>query len=290
MTLQETHELSAGNYPGKTSSRDAEPFHLGMPHMNGSGVSHSWLLREACHWQWSSIAARFGVRPSQIRDMSGKRVMASVIACTINGDATAFGEDDLCWLTHTCTPSPENGWRGQLDLTSDGKALRVEIVTAFAKRDGVSNTQLIPADMEDFLAPHRDGDEARRTNLIRTLGKRDLLRARDDNEPPHMSFNIDSGSELNGVGLVYFSALQELIAKSEANAVPDLGEGYPLNNRRVHFFGNLDAGDTLDVTSRASVSSFTGQPSVIVQHHARRRSDARVIVCAESIYGQPSYF
>ncbi len=261
------------------------PFRLGMPHMSATGVSRSWLLREATHRHWALIASQVGVNPSDLCDETGARVLASVVACTLNGDADAFNEDDTCEFMTTEYPSVSNGWRSQLDLISAGKSIRVEILTSFAKRNGASNTRLAPAELgAEFLASWEQED-ARRTKLIRMLGSRDRARAAQDTAPPHMTFEICPEGHLNGVGLVYFASIHDMVARSERNAIPDLVHAYPMRNRRVHYFGNLDAGDALDLTSSASVQAFSPNASVVVQTHGRRRSDGSVIVCAESIYG-----
>lgn len=277
MTLKSAQPIETVHYKN--------PFRLGMPHMSATGVRHSWLLRQATHRHWAQIAAQVGVNPSEFRDKKGARVLASVVACTLNGDADAFREDDLCELTTTERPSAANGWRSQLDLTSHGKSIRAEILTSFAKRDGPSNTALVTAELEDTFLTHRDHQDARRTGLIRRLGNGDRARAVKDSAPPHMSFEICQATHVNGVGLVYFANIHDMIARVESNAIPQLVKAYPMRNRRVHFFGNLDVGDTLELTSRASVQSFSPSASVVVQSSARRASDGVVIACSESTYG-----
>ncbi|WP_353471433.1 hypothetical protein PVT71_08900 [Salipiger sp. H15] len=256
-----------------------------MPHMGASGLRRSWLLREACHRHWLAIAEQAGVKPSELRDRSGARVMASVVACTVNGDARAFREDDECQLLMTEVPRAQNGWRSQCDLSARGKSLRVEIMTSFARRNGRSNAELGAPDLGGAFRAERDHADARRTCLIRTLGHHDRARAAQDDAPPHLSFEIQEDTHLNGVGLVYFAIIHDMIEQAERNAAPEFVGRFGMRDRRAHFFGNLDVGDRLDITARASAKALSPAACVLVRSHARRASDGRVIACAESIYG-----
>lgn len=260
-------------------------FRLGMPHMNARGVSCEWLLREACHLHWEAIASEFGVHPREFHDKSGARVLPTVVACTVDGDAEQFQEGDLCKITLVEKPSAENGWRSQVDLGAEKKALRVEILTSFARRNGSSNRALENAEIEAALVPSRDGDAAKRTNMIRLLGRNDRAKAEAETSPPHMTIPIDRDEHLNGVGLVYFAEIHRLITKAERNAIPDLVMTWPMRNRRVHYFGNLDAGDCLELTTKTSVQAFSPAASVVVKTFAKRGSDGAIVACAEAVYG-----
>lgn len=259
-------------------------FRLGMPHMDYAGVSREWLLREACHLHWESIAGDFGAHPKEFRDKSGARVLPSVVACTLNGDAEQFNEGDLCELIQVEKPSAANGWRSQVDLSADKEVLRAEIITSFARRNGPANRDLVRADMEDALKPAREGENARRTNIIRQLGISDREKAELETAPPHLTFPIDRDQHLNGVGLVYFAEIHKMIAKAERNAVPDLVASWPMRNRRVHYFCNLDVGDRLELTTSTSIQAYSPHASIVVKTFAKRSSDGAVVACAEAIY------
>ncbi|MEM1362972.1 MAG: LnmK family bifunctional acyltransferase/decarboxylase [Pseudomonadota bacterium] len=260
-------------------------FRLGMPHMNARGVSCDWLLREACHLHWEAIASDFGAHPSELRDKTGARVLPTVVACTLNGDAERFQEGDLCQIVLIEKPSKANGWRSQVEFSGNDKTLRVEIITSFARRNGPSNRALERAEIEPALVPSRDGDAAKRTNIIRTLGKSDHAIAKAKTAPPHLIIPIDRDQHLNGVGLVYFAEIHRMIRKAERNAIPDLVMTWPLQNRRVHYFGNLDAGDRLELTTETGVQAFSPTASVVVKTTAKRGSDGAIVSCAEAIYG-----
>lgn len=260
-------------------------FTLGMPHMACDGVSRGWLLRQACHAHWGAIASRLQARPTAFQDRDGARVLPSVVACTISGDATKFREDDVCTKYLTEKPRPENGWRSQLELRSHrADAIRAEIVTSFARRAGGSNRSLEPANLGSVFQTTRNHPEMRRTSLIRRFGNSMRARANADSDPPHRIVQIDRHQHVNGVGLVYFAAIHDILEAAEYNALPGPVQAWPMRERRVHYFANLDVGDCLEVTSRASAQSLVPSASVVVQSHARRGSDGKVVVVSESTY------
>lgn len=254
-----------------------------MPHMCADGASRSWLLREACHIHWSAIAARLGVNPTEFRDRSGARVLASVVACTVRGEAAQFREDDTCQMFLIETPSAENGWRSQVELRNTrNHRLRVEIITSFARRG--SDQTLEEAELEPHFQPHQEGDAARRASVIRRLGHALYVAASQIMDPPDEVIEVDPVKHVNGVGLVYFAAIHDMMAASERKALSDLARVWPMRDRRIHFYNTLDIGDKIEITYDANVQALSSQAGVVVVTHAKRASDGAVIAAAESIY------
>jgi probable biosynthetic protein (TIGR04098 family) len=262
------------------------PFRLGMPHMSAKGACRGWLLREACHIHWGRIAGQIGANPTEFRDRRGARVLPSVVACTVKGDARAFAEDDLCRFHLFEVPTAGNGWRSELALMSDrGAMLKTEIVTRFARRDGASNTSLVEADLEDHFRTPRNSGFASRSDLIRRLGEADRIVAEADGDVPFRTVPIERDIHIDGVGLVYFARIHDMVARCERGVLPVHAHSWPMLDRRMHFFGNLDAGDELAIHARAEAEAST---SAIVRSFVRRASDGAVIATAESLYGRRS--
>ena len=125
--------MENADHKNPTTSYVNSAFRLGMPHLDVRGVSSEWLLREACHIHWETIASDLGANPHEVRDLTGARVLPSVVACTLNGDAEDFKEGDLCQMNLAEKPVALNGWRSEVELIGPRSALKVEIVTSFSK-------------------------------------------------------------------------------------------------------------------------------------------------------------
>jgi probable biosynthetic protein (TIGR04098 family) len=261
-----------------------DPFHLGVPHLAEAWLSVPWLLRECCHGHGWAIALRLGTTPGKLRDATGARALASVVPAHLTGRPEAFAEDDVVEFRRIVWPGPQTGWRSETVLTSRaGAHAVVELVTAFAKRDGTSSTALAGAIMPPDFTSLRDAPECRRALLLRASGRAGRAAAEAMEGPPHLSVRIERDRHMNGVALCYFASFVSCFIAAEALALPPGWKHMP-RGRDVHFFGNLDAGDRLDITLHPVVSSLDGPAGVTVESAGRCRSDGEVIATCRSRY------
>lgn len=260
-------------------------FRLGMPHLNARGLSASWLMKEAGHMHWLAIAEELGTSPSRWVDHANKRCFASVVTATLSGSLGSFEEDMLCQFRMILEPSEKSSWLSQIDLESDdGSRISVEIMTVFASLSGRSNTSLVKSNVGSEALACKSGPEFMRARNLRNLGSLERQRAHDPDTPPHSSFRISNSDHLNGVGLVYFAQFQNFFANSEENAIPKLPNGFSLVARRVHYYGNMDPGDTLDIVTKVTTNVHNLSSWLMTYSSARRRSDGALVAACESSY------
>ncbi|MEO1307050.1 MAG: LnmK family bifunctional acyltransferase/decarboxylase [Pseudomonadota bacterium] len=268
---------------GAQTLSQTTPIRLGMPHLGSDGLSIAWLMKEAGHIHWLAVAEALGTAPSQWFDADGRRCFASVVAATLSGSTVAFQEDTICQFRVVSRPSPETNWLSQIDLeTATGERVCVELMTTFATLEGPSNMDLVRSKLSEGIAPPQT--MARRAQILRDLGKLERKRAEGAGTPPHLSIPISEKEHLNGVGLVYFAQFQNFFATAEANAIPKMPRGCNLVTRRIHYYGNLDPSDTLDIMTEITTNVHNISAWLISFSHARRRSDGNVIATCESSY------
>jgi probable biosynthetic protein (TIGR04098 family) len=204
------------------------------------------------------------------------------MSCAVSGRLDAFGEDDVVEFRRTVWPSPETGWRGETVLVSETEAFAmVELLTVFARRDGASNTRLVRAAVADDMAPRVDVSTCRRANVLRAVARAERAAAEAVEAPPHLSIRIGHEAHTNGVDLLYFATFFTAFGTGEqiCFAAP---EGPVLQTRKMHFYGNIDVGDTLDVT-RGPTSCHPDRPcGIAIGSVARRRSDGRLVASCRS--------
>lgn len=275
--------------PNLCDPRDAPWFMVGMPHMDGRGISLCWLLQEAGHLHWWSVAEYTGRHPNGLKDARGNRALPGVVAVVVSGRADMFREDDVVELKLVQRPSPLNGWRSVTELRSTaGTALTVELVTVFATRGGASNHALEAARMAPEFLAERGTMTSRRTDQIRrmgSLGRRDA-EAAADRTPPVQSVRISSHLHFNGVGLACFARLHDFFVTAEASAMQAVSPHPHLESRRIHYFGNLDEGDMLDFATTAGTRLVEGKSCLVMTSRARRRADGLVVAVCESVHGR----
>lgn len=272
----------------KRASHGAEQvtrLRLGMPNLDHAGLSTNWLQREACHLHWMALAEQFGTAPSALRDAQGRRMLPSVVASAVTGDPGVICEDDMATLWLEQRPEAGNGWYSCTRLATDkGNEVRVELVTAFAIRTGASNLTLAPADLPAFRRGLRGVPGSARADLLREEGNEARLRTPAEDMPPHTSIRIEPVFHFNGVQLVYFANFAVFFERAERNALPPMPRGFTHCATRTNWFGNLDAGDTLDIVADARANARRLEPEIIVSSHARRRSDKRLIAVRDAVF------
>lgn len=273
--------------PNLCDPRDAPWFMIGMPHLDGRGLSLSWFLREAGHQHWWAAAEYIGRSPHDIKDIHGNRALPGVVAVVVTGQADAFKEDDVVELRMTQRPSPLNAWRSVTELrATTGAILQVELVTNFAVRGAPSNHALEAATMPGDLLAERGTLTSRRTDLIRRMGSSARRDAEGDMTPRSLSVPISSHLHFNGVGLACFASLHDLFVTAETGFLQSEPETDQVVHRRIHYFGNLDAGDTLDISVQSEQRLVEGRNSLVTTSYAKRRMDGLVVAVCESVYGR----
>lgn len=271
--------------PNLCDPRDAPWFLLGMPHLNGQGLSLTWLLREAGHLHWWSLSEYTGRHPNDLKDVNGNRALPGVVACIVSGRTEAFKEDDVVELKQLQRPSTLNGWRSVIELrATTGVSLSVELVTVFSTRGGASNHSLETASMAQEFVAERGTVTSRRTDQIRRLGSIDRRRAEAEMQPPVLSVRVTSHLHFNGVGVACFAGIHDLFVAAEANSNLELTEFTHVETRRLHFYGNLDSGDMVDISVSVEERLVEGDEGLVMISNARRRADGLVVAVCESVY------
>lgn len=291
MGIQKMHAFSvkapyvSASEPNLCDPRDAPWFMIGFPHLDGQGLSVSWFLKEAGHLHYSALAEYAGRSLNELKDVQGRRALPGVVACVVTGHPDKFEEDDVVELQLRQRPNPLNGWRSVTQLSStDGTELTVEIVTGFAVLGGPSNHTLEAASMSSELVAERGTSTSRRTDHIRRMGSIARRDGEADMTPRNLSINVSPHMHFNGSGLMCYSAANDLIVASECNSLQIHETEAHFESRRMHYFGNLDANDMLDISTKGATEMVDGHESLVATSYARRRSDGLIIGVCESVY------
>lgn len=219
---------------------------LTMPRMMMSGLSESWLLKEACAIHWSNIARGLGTTTDAIVDDTGGRLYATVTRCRFEGSVplSAFSENEKFGVELTATRSGAAMFFGDGELTSQSGRIRISLMTSFAKfGESGANVSLLkghPVLAETCTIPSL-------SELPDLVGEYRLLRARTDPEPVFtVEYEVQPPHDINGIGLLYFAAypiIADLCASKYAST--RCMTEFATVRRDVSYFGNADPGETL---------------------------------------------
>ena len=266
--------------PGRT-----EPVRvvLGMPHLDVRGLCASWLLRECAHLHWHAIAGTAAGGPSTLRDRSGVRCLPSIVSVVVEGSLAAFREDAIATIEPLEAPTAAGGWRSETRIASGPASATVTLVSAFARRGGTSNTRLERADLPCAMRPAGERDLPVPSRVLRARSRSFALAAAEP-PPPLVSAPV-TGADLNGVGLLYFANFLRFVSMAEEVALRGPWSLPPVTRREMHWFGNADARDTLDMTAEPVVAQTTPVPRINCFSTVRRRSDGALIAACETRWG-----
>lgn len=233
---------------------------LGMPQLDGCGLSETWLQKTCGEVHWRGLAARLGRPAEQWIDSTGQRVYA------------AFGIVRLQWL--------------RLGVAQEGKRLRLESqLSPLGRSQAWSRHRLsIDADaigqlemLSIFVGRGEDGSNrsVRRvamshqaTHTVPAAARKLADRARDWRTaaasayidpavPPYsLRFMPCPRGDFNGAGLIYFATFTAwadwALFSWKLLSVQDR-----VIERECLFLGNLDVGNEVEIVLHSSIATST---------------------------------
>ena len=232
---------------------------LGMPHLTPQGLSESWLLKHLGDVHWQMIAARIRRPAAGIEDVEGRRVYAAFRQLRLEGARFEEArEDDVLVVDSALWRLTRTQLISQHRLTAGGRGLgTVTLVSAFIRREGGSNRRVCRVEVPGLAELPGWG------GLLpeRATAPHDLEEAAD------FTFTPCPSEDFNGAGFLYFPSYVAIAERALFASGAGLADGV-LRERTVHFHANLDAGDSVRVTTQRSRA---GDGHVVSQ--LRRASD-----------------
>ncbi|MFN8542855.1 MAG: LnmK family bifunctional acyltransferase/decarboxylase [Candidatus Binatia bacterium] len=288
--------------------RARTPLVLGMPHTGLGGLSEVALLSHANHLRWTQFGAVTGRPASRQHDAEGRDVYASVYFVDLGGlpaaGLGAYQSDDELEVVSTLGRFGRSMLDGEHYLYPAG-TLPAELPAVLPPAPSVRLSNVLvgvgtgPNDLKvttpsnahvDAVPPLPEEPDS--YTLIKTA----RAHGRFFDPPPdatplwagarEVRCPINPDRDLNGVGLLYFCNYVAFMDFAERVALEDAG-GFPpesldarvTTRRRIGFYGNATAHDTLAVDVEAHV--LGRQPTrLLVTHRVRRASDERLIAVA----------
>lgn len=228
------------------TGRATRGYKLGMPQMALSGLSESWLFKEAGDMHWAMISEFLGSPTSGITDDLGDRLYATFTRITLQLEPSLskFKEnDDLC-IASRLERFGAGFYFGTHDVLSGHARGAMQTMSTFAKYgERGKNTSLIkgsptlhhPERIVPMSAFPEFGAEYRERRAA--------------NPAPAIfecEYEILAPHDINGVGLLYFAAYPTIF---DLCIEQHEGRGFLLSHttvsKDVHYFANSDPTETL---------------------------------------------
>lgn len=255
-------------------------YRAGMPQLSFTGLSENWLLKECGHRHWEALAAHAGYATPDFSDDQGGRSYAAFTAIRLqaNGFDTVRENDDFEIHTTLCRTGPVRHFSTHRIARGAVPIAEVSMSSTFVMRGETRNNRSVaratlaglagavspmPADAHAMTQAGkrlRAGDRASYEGLVQV--ERDAA-----------EFLPCPSNDFNGADFLYFASFQSFVDRAEWQH-HRFAEPPVIASRSLHFYGNLNVGDTLSVDV---VGEREDELGITHWSEVRRGSDAEKI-------------
>lgn len=216
---------------------------LGMAQLAPKGISEDWWLKYLGDVHWQLIADAVGQNTTVFRDAQGRQLYAAFCATEFKQllpDLVGLGQEvkvqSALWAVGRSRIQSNHRL-----LVNNQEVAQFRLVSTFVAhlKAGVNASvrrttpYLIPV-----LAPAPD-DFAQIASAQAKATKKGAMNALNQ-----VTLPTYFGTDFNAVGLLYFPSFTRLFEQAEV-ALADRVTWSPVRHRRVLYFGNIEAGETL---------------------------------------------
>jgi probable biosynthetic protein (TIGR04099 family) len=233
---------------------------VGMPQMNGVGLSETWLLERCGELHWELVSEYVGKQPTDLVDSLGRRVYASFVAIDIKGAPFhCFREGEQLrhasrlvgsWKTRI---ESDHSWQGPSGCVA------VRMLSVFLIRKDERLNDLAEPSAE-WLSKLQRLPQSRNSDL--ELAFRSEERAPTDTHLPMLSFRPTLALDFNGARLLYFARYHQFIERAETELLgEETDQCYSIKERSLLYFSNINPGESVSVSFSSLLDSPTERKS-----------------------------
>jgi probable biosynthetic protein (TIGR04098 family) len=241
--------MAAPNEPRPAAAAPAvlrRSYQLNMPQMAQSGLSESWLFKEAGDLHWSLIAHGLRSPPSRLADDNGERLYATFtrIALASTCPLAGYREDESVTIEAKASRYGAGIFFSDATLDAGSGSVRLTLMSSFAKYGKAgANTSLLKGQPHippncaipplPSLPEFGEAYRAKRGGQLPTP----VFECEYEILPPH---------DINGVGLLYFAAYPVIVdICTMRHAGRAFATHFSTRRRDIFYFANSDADETL---------------------------------------------
>lgn len=230
-------------------------YRAGMPQLGLYGLAENWLLKECGHLHWLAIAQARGMPVPEFADEAGHKSYAALTALHLH-DArldTVSENAPFSLAVRATSPGRAQHYSAQTLRTGTQRGARIELLSAFVRREAGSNRSIVraPVGGDSAEADDRTLTDAAlslqaRARIFRSgdgVARMGLQPAAADHALRAVDFTPCPHNDFNGAGLLYFASFQALADRAEL-AWYGLRPARTVE-RELYFYGNIDPGESV---------------------------------------------
>jgi len=247
---------------------------LGMPHLNGNGLSETWLMKELGHRHWLMLARHLGLDNADFRTADGEEAYAAICATSLTDPHFAIVQaNDILTIHSKLSAVSRTRTSTRHELSLHGRSVgAVELISTFVHRTIKDNNHSIAR----VTLPERQGRRFQPSPLAQNA-----VDIRNGRLGTHFGFSVlahralrtfkfdpSASQEFNGAGLFYFAEYQALADRALENWFPCKG---PVVRKDVFFLGNIERNESVFF----DLIDFSDEQTTV--HGQLRRENGKVI-------------
>lgn len=251
-------------------------YRAGMPQLSFTGLSENWLLKECGHRHWEALAAHTGRATPDVSDDNGGRSYAAFTAIRLrtHGFDAVRENDEFDIHSALCRTGPVRHFSTHRIVRDDASIAEVSMSSTFVTRAEARNNRSVAratlAALAGAISPAPDEALA-----MTQTGKR--LRAGDWASCEGLEPGVHEAArflpcpnnDFNGADFLYFASFQSFVDRAEWQR-HRFAEPPVIASRSLHFYGNVNIGDALNVHVVGERESGQG---IVHWSEVRRGSD-----------------
>lgn len=236
-------------------------YRAGMPQLSYTGLSENWLLKICGQHHWDLLAKQSERQSSELYDDAGSRSYAAFTAIRLRATALDAVEEDMQFAIET-----DLGRVGQARHVSEHRVVcgdsvqcTIDMVSTFVKRTRAGSNRSIaratlsalhgqmvePSEKVEHIANQSKALRAPDLATTERVMQDHALTPVSGDEASHRFLPCPNG-DFNGADLLYFASFQAFADRAEWQR--HRFDRPPVTvSRDLHFYGNVDLGDTLVV-------------------------------------------
>ncbi|MBY5430860.1 Pnap_2097 family protein [Rhizobium leguminosarum] len=247
---------------------------LGMPHLNGNGLSETWLMKELGHRHWLMLACHLGLDNADFRTADGEEAYAAICATSLT-DARfdVVQANDILTIHSRLSAVSRTRTSTRHELSVHGRSVGVvELISTFVHRTIKDNNHSIArvtlrAPQGQRFQPSRLAQNAADIRNGR-LGTHFGFPVLANKALRTFRFDPSASQEFNGAGLFYFAEYQALADRALEDWFPRKG---PVVRKDVFFLGNIEQNERVFF----DLLDFSEEQKTV--HGQLRRENGKVI-------------
>lgn len=229
----------------------------GMPHLDYSGLSENWLLKECAHQHWMALARLTGKAAPEFHDDQGHKSYAAFTAVSVRAATLNHISENQRFSisSHLSRPGRARFCSSHQVQALDKNCVSINMLSTFVFRRELGNNQSVTrasfAAIDSVVDEHLPEPATKLMKLSKQFRVGDWdhhfgFNKADRKVLQQVVFKPCPNHDFNGANFLYFASFQAFVDRAEWQWF-NFKEIPQLKDRDLFYYGNINLGDSLTI-------------------------------------------